>query len=327
MPRTKISLFLDTGNFAEARKLAVWADTRGFDAVSMNDHFFSPLGDPKSPQLECFTMLSAIAAVTRNVKLMPTVAAMSFRTPPLLAKIAATLDQVSDGRLVLGLGAGWQPGEYHAHGYAYPSNLERLEQLREGIAVLKAMWTEEEPTYRGRYFRIEKAYANPRPVQKPHPPIMIGGSGAKLLPITAEHASIANLIPPIVNGKDLIQDPAAAVRFDKQTLARKVAELRRLVREAGRQESDVEIGGLALVAIAKQKSAADAAAEGIAKQMGFPGADAARRSPTLLLGTPEEVAREMRSRTEEIGITSFVVLATTEESRDLLAGEVMPRLV
>lgn len=326
MPRTKISLFLDTGNFAEAKKLAIWADTRGFDAVSMNDHFFSPLGDPKSPQLECFTMLAGIASVTKNVKLMPTVAAMSFRTPPLLAKVATTLDLVSEGRLVLGLGAGWQPGEYHAHGYEYPSNLDRLDQLREGIELLKTMWTEDEPTYRGRWFRIEKAYNQPRPVQRPHPPIMIGGSGAKLLPITAKHASIANLIPPILNGRDLIQDPAAAVRFDKRVLAGKIAELRRLVRECGRKESDVEVGGLALVSIAAEKSAADGAAEAIAKQMGFPSVEAARQSPTLLLGTPEEVLREMRSRIEELGLTMYVLLATTQETRDLLAGEVMPRL-
>ena len=324
MPPIKFSLFLPTGDFAEARAQAEWADTHGFDAVSMNDHFFSPFGSPETPQIECFSTLSALAAVTKRVRLMPTVAAMSFRPPAMLAKIASTLDHISNGRLVLGLGAGWQKSEYDAHGYQYPSNVERLDQLREGIQVVKAMWTQQKPVFRGRYFSIDEACNNPRPVQKPHPPIMVGGSGSKLLPIAAAEADIANLIPPIIQGKDALQDPLAAVKFDKRDLKRRIERLRNLIREAGREVGSVEIGGFVLVNLSRDKAAADAALRATASSMGYPGEEAARNSPTLLFGTPDEVKRELRSRLEELGITYYVVFAASPESRDLLAGEVMP---
>ncbi len=324
MQKIRFSLFLPTGDYAEARATARWADEQGFDAVSMNDHYFSPLGQPETPQLECFTLLSALAASTKRIRLMSTVSAMSFRHPALLAKIASTLDVLSEGRLVLGVGAGWQRNEYDAHGIPYPPNAERLDQLREGIQVLKAMWTQEKPTWRGRYFAIENAFNNPRPVQKPHPPIMVGGSGEKLLPITAAEADMANLIPPIYNGKDLIQDPAAAVRFDKALLRKKVVRVQKLAEEAGRDPRSIEMGGLSLVNIAPSEREGDQAAEGLAAQMGYPNATAARQSPSILVGTTEQVKREIRARAEEIGTSYLVVFPISRESADAFAREILP---
>jgi probable F420-dependent oxidoreductase len=320
----KFSLFLPTGDFAKARAAAEWADTHGFYSVSINDHFFSPLGPPQTPQLECFATLSAIAAVTKNVRLAPAMTAMSFRHPPMLAKMASTLDHISNGRLVLGLGSGWQRSEYDAHGYPYPSNVERLEQLGDAIKLLKAMWTQEEPTYHGRYFSIEKAYNYPRPVQKPHPPIMVGGAGKKLLQIAAAEAQIVNLIPPIVNGKDFVQDPDAAVRFDKAEIKRRIAMLRGFLVEAGRDPASVEISGIAMVTLSRSKSEADAAVKATAAAMGFPNEEAARHAPVLLMGTPEEVRRELRSRIEDFGMTYYIVFPASGESRELLASEIMP---
>ena len=323
MPPIKFGLFLPTGDFVQARDAALWADQHGFYSVSINDHFFSPFGSGQMPQLECFSTLSAIAAVTKNVRLTPTVTAMSFRSPPMLAKITSTLDQISNGRLILGLGAGWQRSEYDAHGYPYPSNVERLDQLSDGIKLIKAMWTQDEPTYRGRFFSIEKAYNHPRPVQKPHPPIMLGGAGKKLLQIAGAEAQIANLIPPIVNGKDFVQDPAAAVKFDKAEITRRIEMLRSFTRAAGRDPGSIEISGIAMLSIARDKSTADAAVKATATGMGFPSDDAARRSPVLLMGTPDEVRRELRSRIEQFGMTYFIVFPTNTESRDLLVSEIM----
>jgi len=320
----RFGLFLPTDTFTKARAAAEWADASGFYSVSINDHFFSPLGSPQLPQLECFSTLSAIAAVTRKVRLAPSVAANSFRTPPMLAKITSTLDHLSNGRLVLGIGSGWQRSEYDAHGYAYPSNVERLEQLHDAIKLIKAMWTEEEPTYRGRFFSVRKAYNNPRPVQKPHPPIMVGGSGSKLLQITAAEGQIANLIPPIINGKDFAQDPAAAVKFDKRNLKRRIEMLRRLSVESGREAGAIEISGLTMLRLSSSKSEAEAAARQTAAAMGFPSEQAARNSPVLLIGTPEEVKRELRSRIEELGMTYFIMFPASAESRALLVKEVMP---
>ena len=178
----KFGLFLPTDDFAAAKRAALRAESEGFYSVSINDHFFTPLGPPQTPQLECFTTLTAVAAVTNRVRLTPSVVAVSFRPPPLLAKITSTLDHVSNGRLVLGLGAGWQQSEYEAHGYPYPSNAERLAQLAETIQVLKAMWTQDEPTFHGQSFSIDKAYNHPRPLQQPHPPLMLGNG---CLPVPA----------------------------------------------------------------------------------------------------------------------------------------------
>jgi probable F420-dependent oxidoreductase len=324
MHDVKFGLFLPTGDFAKARAAAEWADTHGFYSVSINDHFFSPLGSAQTPQLECFATLSAIAAVTKNVRLAPAVTAMSFRTPPMLAKITSTLDHISNGRLVFGVGSGWQRSEYDAHGYAYPANAERLDQLSDALKLIKTMWTQEEPTYKGRYFSIEKAYNHPRPVQKPHPPIMVGGSGKKLLQITAAEGQIANLIPPIINGKDFVQDPGAAVRFDKADLKRRIAMLHEFVAAAGRAPSSVELSGIAMVNLARSKSEADAAVKAVGSAMGFPNEEATRNAPVLLIGTPEEVRRELRSRIEDFGMTYFIVFPRSDESRDLLVKEIMP---
>jgi probable F420-dependent oxidoreductase len=324
MHSIKFGLFLPTGDFAKARAAAEWADTHGLYSVSINDHFFSPLGSPQTPQLECFSTLSAIAAVTRNVRLAPAVTAMSFRTPPMLAKIASTLDHLSNGRLIMGLGAGWQRSEYDAHGYPYPSNAERIEQLGDAIKLIKAMWTQEQPTYRGRYFSVEKAYNNPRPVQKPHPPIMIGGSGKKMLELAAAEAQLINLIPPIVNGKDFVQDPSAAVKFDKAELGRRIGMLRRFQAGSGRPADAVELSVICMLTLARNKSDADAALARTASAMGFPNAEAARNSPVLLIGTPEEVRRELRARIEELGTTYYIVFPSSPESGELLVKEIMP---
>ncbi len=320
----KFGLFFSTGDFAEARRAAQRADADGFYSVSMNDHFFTPFGGPQTPHLECFTTLSSVAAMTTRVRVGPCVAAVAFRSPALLAKMATTLDLLSGGRLVLGLGAGWQRSEYDAHGYPYPSNAERLAQLAEAIKIIKAMWTQEEPTFHGRYFSIEKAYNNPRPMQKPHPPIMLGGSGSGLLKIAAAEADIVNLIPPIFNGKDFPNDPPAAVNFTKAELKRRIGMLQAFTRKAGRNPDQIEIGGLTIVVMAGGKSEADAAVRATAAQMGFPDEETARRAPVFLMGTPDEVKRELRSRIEEFGMTYHIVVPMSDESHELFVKKVMP---
>jgi len=252
------------------------------------------------------------------------VTAMSFRSPAMLAKMTATLDHISNGRFIFGVGSGWQRSEYDAHGYPYPPNAERLDQLSDALKLIKAMWTQDEPTYHGRYFSIDKAYNHPRPVQKPHPPIMVGGSGKKLLQIVAAEAQLVNLIPPIINGKDFVQDPAAAVRFDKADLKRRINMLNGFVAAAGRAPGSVELSGIAMVNITRSKSEADAALKATASAMGFPNEEAVRNAPVALIGTVDEVKRELRSRIEELGITYYIVFPRSDESRDFLANEIMP---
>src|SRR5271155_2542088 len=275
MREIKFGLYLPTGDFARARKVAERAEKQGFYSLSINDHLYSPMGE-RDPQLECFSTLSAIAAVTSRIRLAPAVVAMSFRNPALLAKTASTLDCISSGRLILGLGSGWQRTEYDAHGFAYPSTAERLDQLEDGINVLKAMWTQDEPAYHGRYFSVKNAYNHPRPVQKPYPPLMLGGSGKRLLEIAARHADIALLTPPIYHDKDSVQDPAAAVNFTTTVLKRRIGQLKTLAKTAGRDPGSIDLASLVFATIARDRSRADALVKETAARMHFPSPEAAR---------------------------------------------------
>ena len=173
MHSVKFGLFLTSEDIESAQQSAIYAEGNGFYSVSFSDHLYSPIGELQSPQFECFTALSVLASITKNIKLVPTVAAASFRTPALLAKISSTLDLASNGRFICGLGAGWFSAEYKNHGYSFPSLSDRLEQLEECVQVLKAMWMQEEPSFQGKHFSIQQAYNYPRPVQKPHPPLWI----------------------------------------------------------------------------------------------------------------------------------------------------------
>jgi len=322
MKNIKFGVFLPTGNFAEAKAAALQAEQDGFFSVSTNDHFFSPLGTHDTPQLECFTSLTAIAALTDTIRLAPSVVAASFRSPALLAKITSTLDQVSDGRFILGIGAGWFDKEYLAHGYPFPSTPERLARLEETVQIVKAMWCDDEPTFRGKYFAIDKALNHPRSVQQPHPPLMLGGSGTGLLKIAAAHADILNMIPPTSNGKDFVNDPGATVRFTKAVLGDKIAQLKQFAEAARRDPDAIELSGFTLLALSDK--AADPMLEGIARQLGFADYASAQRSPVALMGTPEQVVEELQSRIDATGMTYHIMLPMNPESYSAFVGQVMP---
>ena len=156
-----------------------------YDSVWLDDHMMLNT----LPILECWTTLSALSKATERIRLGTMVTCNSFRNPALLAKMAATLDNISDGRLELGVGAGVQKSEHNAYGFSFPSSKARIERLNEAVAIIKKLWTEEKASYSGKHYRIIDAVCEPKPAQKPHPPIIVGGRGEKLtLRVTAQHA-------------------------------------------------------------------------------------------------------------------------------------------
>ena len=191
--KPKFGVFLDPiylpSTYSSFREEVLEAERLGYEAVWVSDH----LASGSRPVLECFTMLSALASLTHRIRLGSLVACSSYRLPSILAKMASTLDVISDGRLEFGIGAGWNEEEYRAYGIPFPKPKVRIAQLEESVKIAKKMWTEETATFKGEYFSIEGAYCEPKPVQKPHPPITIGGSGEKLtLKVVAKYADRSN---------------------------------------------------------------------------------------------------------------------------------------
>jgi len=175
--------------------LALWrrADAWGYDSLWNFDHFYPIFVDPEGPCFEGWTTLAALAQGTQRAKIGTLVNGNTYRHPCVTAKMAATLDHVSGGRLILGLGAGWFEPEHRAFGIDFKTVPERLQMLDEACRIVLGMLTETRTTFRGRHYTVTDAIGLPQPVQKPHPPLMIGGTGEKvLLRIVARYADMWN---------------------------------------------------------------------------------------------------------------------------------------
>ena len=193
--------------FEGIKQKAQWAEQKGFTWFSVMDHLIQiqGVGAPEEPFMESWTVLAALAAVTSKMRLATLVTSVAYRNPALLAKIAAGIDIISHGRLVFGIGAGWYVDEYKQYGYEFPDKpAVRIGQMEEAIQIVKKMWTEPRASFHGKYFNIENAILEPKPVQKPHPPIMIGGGGEQLtLRAVARMGDLCNLFgdPATVKAK------------------------------------------------------------------------------------------------------------------------------
>lgn len=171
--------------FNRVRDMVVACERLGYHSVWLDDHLMFN----GKPVLECWTTLAALSQITTKIRLGTMVLCSSFRNPALLAKMAATLDVISGGRLELGMGAGVQKEEHFAFGFSFPEPRIRIERLEEAVAIIKWLWTEEKASYKGKHYTINEAVCEPKPLQKPHPPITIGGSGEKLtLKVAAQYA-------------------------------------------------------------------------------------------------------------------------------------------
>ena len=166
-----------------SKSISIAADNIGFDSIYAYDHLIPYYkNDVNKNIFECLTLLSSLTAITKRIKIGQIVTCNSYRNPALLAKIISTLDVISHGRSELGIGAGWYEREYESYGYDFPSHVTRIDQLDEALTIVKAMWSNERsPSFEGKYYTIKDAICNPKPIQKPHPINMVGGSGEKYL--------------------------------------------------------------------------------------------------------------------------------------------------
>jgi F420-dependent oxidoreductase-like protein len=287
----------------ETRAAAMEFEALGYDSVWLNDHLYG-IPNPQIPIFEAWTTLSAVGAITARVKLGTLVSPVGFRNPALLAKMAATLDNITGGRVIVGIGGGWFEAEFSGYGYDFPPLAARLAQLDEAAALMKRMWTEEQPTFGGKHFRTAAVYCEPKPIQKPHPPLMIGGGGERvLLRIVSRHADIWNNLA-----------------VNQPQLAHKVAVLREHCRAIGRDPNSIAVSQQTMVIIGKD--AADAQAKRERAQAIYGG-----HLGRGIAGTPQECADGIREHIAA-GCTLFVIEFFGRDTREparLFAETVMPQ--
>ncbi len=210
--------------------LRVWLEADEVPTIEhawLFDHFM-PLGnDPTGPCLEGWTLLSAYAALTKRLRVGLMVTGNTYRHPAVLANMAATVDVISHGRLDFGIGAGWNELEHSAYGIPLYEPAERIKRMGEACEVFRLMWTETTPDFNGKYYQLKSAYCEPKPVQKPYPPITIGGGGEQLtLRMVAKYADIWNFVGgPVESFKhknEVLDDHCAKIGRDPSTIERSI---------------------------------------------------------------------------------------------------------
>ncbi len=206
------------------------AERAGFSLVTVMDHLYqiAMAGPPTEPMLEAWSTLAALARETQRVHLGTLVTGVTYRNPAMLAKLATTLDTISGGRALLGLGAAWNEDEHRGYGYDFPRVAERMDRLDEALTIVRAMFREEQPTFHGRHYRIEQALNSPRPVQPGGPRVLVGGGGEqRTLRIAARHADLTHWFPlgleALRRKNDLLDRYCAEIGRDPATIERTMA--------------------------------------------------------------------------------------------------------
>ncbi|MBS7625791.1 LLM class flavin-dependent oxidoreductase [Candidatus Bathyarchaeota archaeon] len=192
--RFGVQLWLEEFDLKGLREAWCELERMGFDSAWIYDHFYPMSKDTSLYIPEAWTVLPYLADATDRLRLGVLVTCNSYRPPPILAKIAATVDVISGGRLEFGIGAGWHKIEYDAYGIPFPTARVRLEQLSEAVDLIKKIWIQDKVSFKGKYYSVRDLVSYPKPLQKPYPPMMIGGKSNKLLRIAAEHADNINLV-------------------------------------------------------------------------------------------------------------------------------------
>ena len=296
-------------SYGELAQLWQRADALGYDSGWLFDHFMPISGDSAGPCFEGYTMLTALMMQTRRMHGGLLVTSALYRNPGVLAKMAATLDIVSGGRLEVGLGAGWFEGEAKAFGLPFPPTGARLAMLDETVQVLRSLWTNETTDFVGQHFTLIGARCNPRPLQKPTPTLWVGGQGEKVtLRIVAQRADGWDMdmapLPDYARKLDILNDHGA--RF-----GRDIASIKKMIHfSAIIAETEADVAARAEALALRWKTSVD----------GLRG--------RVLIGTPEQAAEVLRPYAA-LGAEHFVLsLQAPYDTRmvELFINEVAPRL-
>ena len=259
------------------------AEEVGFASAWLVDHFHTIPQPSQEVTFECWVTTAALARDTRNIRIGQMVTCNGYRNPALLAKMASTVDVLSHGRLNFGIGAGWYEHEYRAYGYDYPGAPERLRYLREAVQVIRAMWTQEEATFEGKYYQVRGAINQPKGVQRPHIPLLIGGGGEKVtLKLVAQYGDACN------------------VGDDPATAKQKFAVLKEHCETVGREYESIHRTSTTLCLMA------DSDEQALAQLSLERKATLGDRVNTALIGSPETI-RQRLAAYEAAGVQELVL--------------------
>jgi F420-dependent oxidoreductase-like protein len=290
--------------WAKSVEIALLAEELGYDSIWVYDHFHNVPVPAHEAMFECWTVMAAISQRTSTVRLGQMVGCAPYRNPALLAKVTSTIDVISGGRLDWGIGAGWYEHEFHGYGFEFAAAKDRIGMLRETVEIVKAMWSEPDVSYDGRYYQLQGAQCDPKPVQKPHPPVWIGGGGEQLtLRVVARHADCSNF-----GGKP-------------HEWAHKAEVLKQHCKAVGRDYDEIRktISGEVFIRETEQELV-----EAGTKSMWGEPLDSWRQGN--LVGTPDEVSEKVQAYID-LGCTGFVPWCSDypeTESLRLLAEKVIP---
>jgi len=290
--------------WAKTVEIATLAESLGFDSLWVYDHFHNVPRPAHETVFECWSTIAAISQRTSRIRLGQMVGCNSYRNPALLAKVTSTIDVMSGGRLEWGIGAGWYENEYRAYGYDFPKPKDRIGMLRESVEIVLSMWTESETTYKGKYYELSRANCDPKPVQKPTPPVWVGGGGEQLtLRVVAQHAHCSNF-----GGQPDEWERKRNVLFDH-------------CRAVGRDPGDIRMTWSPEVFIRATEAEILAAGN---RSLWSEDIDAWRSNN--LVGTPEQVAEKIRTYVD-LGCRGFIPWCPDYPDTltiELLAKKVVP---
>jgi len=289
--------------WAKTVEIAKLAEDLGYDSIWVYDHFHNVPAPAHEAVFECWTTMAALSQVTSRVRIGQMVGCATYRNPGLLAKITSNIDVISGGRLDWGIGAGWYDHEYKGYGYEFLSAKDRIRVLRETVEIVRSLWTEPDTSYEGRFFTLDGAQCDPKPLQDPHPPILIGGSGEQLtLRVVARLADRSNF------------------GGNPDEFAHKAEVLKRHCDEVGRDYDDIEKTWSPEVFVRETEEELRAIG-GSTFGEPFDSWQAGN-----LVGTPKQVVERI-GQYNELGVTSFIPWCRDYPAADtltLFAEQVIP---
>lgn len=290
--------------------LAQQAESWGFAALYVPDHWLYERQqggglDEGASSWEATTILGAMAAVTSRIRLGALVMCNLYRHPATTAQHIVTLDHVSGGRALLGLGAGWTKSEFDMMGMAYPDVTTRLRMLDESVRIVKRLWTAPRTTVAGEFYQLTDAFLVPRPVQQPHPQVMLGGSGKGILRIAAREADHVNVIADAGRAGTIL--PSEIAKVTEDGFRRKLDFVRAEAKAAGRDPDALIVSStLFIPMITDTEAEAQAFAAGMGGLFGL-SADAVVRMPMALIGTPAQCIAELKRRAATWGTRHYIM--------------------